>query len=56
LAQIFLSTRIALFSIRTMSTAFPVSTGSFTLPGEAVFEQLTLRLAKKWGRRHHSRL
>ncbi|MDR2674240.1 MAG: 1,3-beta-galactosyl-N-acetylhexosamine phosphorylase [Opitutaceae bacterium] len=26
-----------------------ISTGSFTLPGEAGFEQLTLRLAKKWG-------
>ena len=23
--------------------------GDFTLPGEAGFEQLTLRLAKKWG-------
>jgi beta-D-galactosyl-(1->4)-L-rhamnose phosphorylase len=27
----------------------PVSTGSFTLPGEAGYEDLTLRLAKKWG-------
>jgi beta-D-galactosyl-(1->4)-L-rhamnose phosphorylase len=27
----------------------PLAHGSFTLPGEAGFEQLTLRLAKKWG-------
>lgn len=32
-----------------MSNSIPASTGSFTLPGEAGFEQLTLRLAKKWG-------
>ena len=25
------------------------TTGSFTLPGEAGYEELTLKLAKKWG-------
>ncbi len=29
--------------------ASSLSSGDFTLPGEAGFEQLTLRLAKKWG-------
>ena len=32
----------------SMSTP-PLTTGDFTLPGEAGHEQLTLRLAKKWG-------
>jgi len=27
----------------------PLNSGSFTLPGEAGYEALTLRLAKKWG-------
>lgn len=32
-----------------MSSVTSLSTGSFTLPGEAGYEKLTLDLAKKWG-------
>src|SRR5581483_5292991 len=32
-----------------MRNESPATTGSFTLPGEAGYEKLTLRLAKKWG-------
>lgn len=27
----------------------PKTTGSFTLPGESGYEELTLQMAKKWG-------
>lgn len=32
-----------------MSSTFDLTSGSFTLPGEAGYEKLTLDLAKKWG-------
>jgi hypothetical protein len=32
-----------------MAATESLTSGSFTLPGEAGYEALTLRLAKKWG-------